>query len=207
MISFTDLTYSFHYAVGENMPSDPSTLLGQQIHNIMSLRMVLLKKNRDVEEEYLVDSILTLFDSYAKAERSRPDITLMLARDFAFTVQHQSHQQMQQQQMQNAMQRQMSIPTGMQHMSIGSHLQQQPQEPIQLDYTHHGQMQANQPMSRSVSAMEMSVGQSATSPFSSLMGPDPTSASLGHLDNIKQLAGSLNGEPPMSLNKPPESLN
>ena len=188
------------------MPSDPSTLLGQQIHNIMSLRMVLLKKNRNVEEEILVDSILTLFDSYVKAERSRPDITLMLARDFAFTVQHQSLQQMQQQQMQSAMQRQMSIPTGMQHMSIGSSFQQQPQEPIQLDYTHHGQMQTNQPMSRSVSAMEMSVGQS-TGGLSSLMGPDPTSASLGHLDNIKQHAGLLNGEPPMSLNKPPESLN
>ena len=113
--------------VGENMPSDISTPLGEQIQSMMSLRMLLLKKNRDAEEEDLIDSILMLFDSYVKAGRSRPDMTLMLARDFGFHV--MQHAQMQQQ---TAMQRQVSIPAGLD--------QHQPQEPpTQLDHTHHGE--------------------------------------------------------------------
>ena len=102
------------------MPSDISSTLGEQIQSMMSLRMLLLKKNRDAEEEDLIDSILMLFDSYVKAGRSRPDMTLMLARDFGFHV--MQHAQLQQQ---TAMlQRQVSIPAGMdQH----------------LDHTHHGE--------------------------------------------------------------------
>ena len=118
------------------MPSDLNTQLGQQLHNIMSLRLVLLKKNRNFEEENLVDSILTLFESYLKAGRSRPDITLMLARDFAFhALQHQQQMQQQQQMGQPSFQRQMSIPT-MQGLSISAPMQQ---EPCQLDHMHHGE--------------------------------------------------------------------
>ena len=94
--------------------------------------MLLLKKNRDAEEEDLIDSILMLFDSYVKAGRSRPDMTLMLARDFGFHV--MQHVQMQQQ---TAMQRQVSIPAGLD--------QHQPQEPpTQLDHTHHGEQDQHQ---------------------------------------------------------------
>ena len=103
--------------------------LGEQIQSMMSLRMLLLKKNRDAEEEDLIDSILMLFDSYVKAGRSRPDMTLMLARDFGFHV--MQHAQMQQQ---TAMQRQVSISAGLD--------QHQPQEPpTHLDHMHHGEQQ------------------------------------------------------------------
>jgi len=109
--------------------SDISSPLGEQIQSMMSLRMLLLKKNRDAEEEDLIDSILMLFDSYVKAGRSRPDMTLMLARDFGFHV--MQHAQMQQQ---TAMQRQVSISAGLD--------QHQPQEPpTHLDHMHHGEQQ------------------------------------------------------------------
>ena len=114
------------------MPRDISSPLGEQIQSMMSLRMLLLKKNRDAEEEDLIDSILMLFDSYVKAGRSRPDMTLMLARDFGFHV--MQHAQMHQQ---TAMQRQVSISAGLD--------QHQPQEPpTQLDHTHHGEQDQHQ---------------------------------------------------------------
>ncbi|KAL7532721.1 hypothetical protein ACHAXR_004800, partial [Thalassiosira sp. AJA248-18] len=139
--------------LGENMPSDQSTPLGQQINNIMSLRMVLLRRDRTPQDEHLVDSILTLFDSYVKAGRSRPDITLMLARDFVF---HDSMQQQHQQQYQQPvsplhqtssnpppLHRGTSLPI-MQQLSIGAAAiqqgdrHQQLEPPCQLDHTHHG---------------------------------------------------------------------
>eukprot|EP00579_Thalassiosira_antarctica_P021181 CAMPEP_0201959344 /NCGR_PEP_ID=MMETSP0904-20121228/6338_1 /ASSEMBLY_ACC=CAM_ASM_000553 /TAXON_ID=420261 /ORGANISM="Thalassiosira antarctica, Strain CCMP982" /LENGTH=88 /DNA_ID=CAMNT_0048505001 /DNA_START=24 /DNA_END=287 /DNA_ORIENTATION=+ len=88
----------------------------------MSLRLVLLRTNRTPDDELLVESIITLFESYVQAGRSRPDITLMLARDFAF-------HSIQQQQLpltlnnQASFQRQMFIPS-MQHLSIGASIQQ-----------------------------------------------------------------------------------
>lgn len=126
------------------MPSDESTPLGQQLHNMMSLRLLLIRANRNPEEEQFVDSILFLFDSYIKAGRSRADTTLMLARDFAFhSLQNQQvHQRLQDLQ---PFQRQVSVPT-MQHLSLGSSLpnqspQMQHQLPpiIQFEHTHHGQ--------------------------------------------------------------------
>ena len=66
------------------MPSDPTTPLGSQIDNIMGLRFHLLKSTRTPHEDQLVDSILTLHDSYVEAGRSRPEITMMLARDWQF---------------------------------------------------------------------------------------------------------------------------
>ena len=76
--------------LGENMPSDHTTQLGQQVHSIMSLRLILLRTNRTPDEEHLVDSLLVLFESYLSAGRTSIDTTLMLARDFAF---HSSHVQ------------------------------------------------------------------------------------------------------------------
>ncbi|KAL7519546.1 hypothetical protein ACHAWX_004303 [Stephanocyclus meneghinianus] len=88
--------------LGENMPSNDNSPLSSQVHNIMSLRLVLLRPNRTHEENHLVESMLVLFESYLSANRSAMDTTLMLARDFAFhnlqitqikTTRNLSHQQ------------------------------------------------------------------------------------------------------------------
>jgi hypothetical protein len=80
--------------LGENMPSDFSSPLGQQINDMMSLRLLLLKSSRNPEEEQLLDAILLLFDSYLKAGRSRADISQMVSRDYAFHFnEHQRSQQ------------------------------------------------------------------------------------------------------------------
>ena len=68
----------------ENMPSDGESPLSSQLNNIMALRLLLLRKNRPPNEEDLVESMLVLFESYRAAQRSSTDITMMLARDFAF---------------------------------------------------------------------------------------------------------------------------
>lgn len=70
--------------LGENMPSDFSSPLGQQLNDLMSLRLVLLRQNRTQEEQALVDTILMLFESYLTAGRSRQDIALLVCRDFMF---------------------------------------------------------------------------------------------------------------------------
>lgn len=102
--------------LGENMPSDYSSPLGQQINDIMSLRLVLLKSNRSPEEEQLVDSILLLFSSYLKAGRSRADISQMVTRDYAFHL--NDHQRNQQQQF-DQRNRGPSI-SNLQHLSINN---------------------------------------------------------------------------------------
>ncbi|KAL7464369.1 hypothetical protein ACHAXS_004699, partial [Conticribra weissflogii] len=60
--------------LGENIPSDPTSPLGQQLNGIMTLRLILLRSQRNPEEQQLVDTILVLFESYVNAGRSRPDI-------------------------------------------------------------------------------------------------------------------------------------
>ena len=200
------------------MPSDQSTPLGQQLHNIMSLRMILLRKNRSAEEEHLVDSILTLFGSYITVGRSRPDTTLMLARDFAFHTSTMQQQQYQQPGMPlyptigepPVFQQQMSLPT-MQQLSIGNPLTQQAGPTSQLDHMHHGQQ-----AQRSHSIISYSEGshvqpmatQSAGS-FSSLternysnpdfqVSPCSASASLTRLGSKHHQPAPLT-EPPSSL--------
>jgi hypothetical protein len=151
--------------VGENMPSDESTPLGRQIHSIMSLRHILLRKNRNAEEEQLVDSILILFDSYLKAGRSRVDITLMLARDFAFhSIQNQQVQRNHHDQ--QHLQQSVSVPS-MQHLSLGSSLPQQSppsnyQVPpiIQFHHTHHGQNKSQASFSNMASSSDPNLGES-----------------------------------------------
>ena len=155
------------------MPSDISSPLGEQIQSMMSLRMLLLKKNRDAEEEDLIDSILMLFDSYVKAGRSRPDMTLMLARDFGFHV--IQHAQMQQ----TAMQRQVSIPAGLD--------QHQPQEPpTHLDHMHHGEQQDQHQIDQSDSSRP------ATSTF--------VGSSLKSASSLTLLTQGL------AMSEPPETL-
>ena len=68
----------------ENMPSNDTDPLSSQLNNIMSLRLLLLRPNRSLDEDHLVDSMLVLYESYLSAQRSPIDITMMLARDFAF---------------------------------------------------------------------------------------------------------------------------
>ena len=75
--------------LGENIPSDTLSPLGQHLQGIMSLRLVLLRANRTTEEEQLVNTILLLFESYLAAGRTRQDIAIMVARDFTFHLLHQ----------------------------------------------------------------------------------------------------------------------
>ena len=70
--------------LGENMPSDATHPLGQQLNDLMSLRLVLLRPNRTPEEQQLVDTILVLFESYIAAGRSRQEIAVLVCRDFMF---------------------------------------------------------------------------------------------------------------------------
>ena len=74
--------------LGESIPSDLSTPLGKQLHGLMSLRLVLLKRQRTPEEDQLVETVLVLFESYKSASRPRGDIAILLARDFSFHLQH-----------------------------------------------------------------------------------------------------------------------
>lgn len=93
--------------LGENMPSTNDSPVSSQLHNIMSLRLVLLRSNRSTDEDHLIDSMLVLFESYLSAQRSPTDTTLMLARDFAF-----HHEQMvQAETMRNAAAQQMHAQT------------------------------------------------------------------------------------------------
>ena len=76
--------------LGENMPSasDSNTPLGQKIHCIMNLRLILLRHNRSLEEEQLVDTLLVLFESYISAGRSKEDMVLLVIRDYDFHLKH-----------------------------------------------------------------------------------------------------------------------
>ena len=161
------------------MPSDISSPLGEQIQSMMSLRMLLLKKNRDAEEEDLIDSILMLFDSYVKAGRSRPDMTLMLARDFGFHV-----MQVAQMQQQTAMQRQVSFPAGMDQHQPDQHQPQEP--PTHLDHMHHGEQQDQHQIDQSDSSRP------ATSTF--------VGSSLKSASSLTLLTQGL------AMSEPPETL-
>eukprot|EP00581_Thalassiosira_minuscula_P027878 CAMPEP_0183752546 /NCGR_PEP_ID=MMETSP0739-20130205/2414_1 /TAXON_ID=385413 /ORGANISM="Thalassiosira miniscula, Strain CCMP1093" /LENGTH=844 /DNA_ID=CAMNT_0025988927 /DNA_START=210 /DNA_END=2744 /DNA_ORIENTATION=- len=182
--------------LGENMPSDQSTPLGQQIHNIMSLRLVLLQVNRTPEDEQLVESILTLFDSYIQAGRSRSDITLMLARDFAFhSRQHQQHVQLRppmplnnHQGVAAPMPRRVTMIPSMQHLSIGASIQQQ--EPYyQLEHMNHGQSSTESTVADGIYPLSNSKNQHfETSPKT-------------NMDKISQPSTVLNrGQSPASTN-------
>merc|ERR1719253_1412347 len=76
----------------ENMPShDHSSPLRNQLHNPMSLRLLLLRSDRIAEEERLVETLLAFFESYVAAGRTRPDTAFLVARDYEFHVRHQQH--------------------------------------------------------------------------------------------------------------------
>jgi len=75
----------------EYMPSsdtDQTSSLGKQLNNMLLLRMLLLKPNRQPDENELVETMLVLYESYLAAGRTRPDLAILIARDYHFQVQH-----------------------------------------------------------------------------------------------------------------------
>ena len=75
----------------EYMPSsdvDQTSPLGKQLNNMLLLRMLLLKPNRQSDEEELLETMLVLYESYLAAGRTRPDLAILIARDYSFQVQH-----------------------------------------------------------------------------------------------------------------------
>ena len=75
----------------EYMPSsdtDQTSPLGKQLNNMLLLRMLLLKPNRQSDEEEMVETMLVLYESYLAAGRTRPDLAILIARDYSFQVQH-----------------------------------------------------------------------------------------------------------------------
>ena len=90
---------------GEHMPSDPTNPAFQYLQGFMSLRLLLLRSTRNEQEQDVVNTILSSYSSYKAGGRTRPDIALMLARDFIFLnpqaqQAHSQHDQVHQSQMQ-----------------------------------------------------------------------------------------------------------
>ncbi|KAL7486073.1 hypothetical protein ACHAW6_011676 [Cyclotella cf. meneghiniana] len=82
---------------GEHMPSDPSNPGFAYLEGFMSLRLLLLRTTRTDQEQDIVNTILSSYSSYKAGGRTRPDMALMLARDFIFL--NQQHQAQPRQQM------------------------------------------------------------------------------------------------------------
>ena len=80
---------------GEHMPSDHNSPAFAYLQGFMSLRLLLLRQNRAGQEQDLVNTMLSSYSSYKAGGRTPADIALMLARDFMFLSQQQSHQQQQ----------------------------------------------------------------------------------------------------------------
>ena len=93
---------------GEHMPSDPTQPSFAFLQGFMSLRLLLLRSSRSLQEEDVVNTMLTAYSSYKAGGRTRQDIALMLARDFMFMNLQAQPQQMQMppQQMQQQQQHQ-----------------------------------------------------------------------------------------------------
>jgi hypothetical protein len=78
--------------LGEFMPSDPNSPVAPYVSGFMSLRLLLLRHSRTVEEDELMRTILDSFSSYTAGGRARNDIAVMLARDYMFLGQQQQPQ-------------------------------------------------------------------------------------------------------------------
>jgi len=78
--------------LGEFMPSDPTSPITNYLSAFMSLRLLLLRQSRSMEDEDLVRTILDSYSSYSAGGRDRADISVMLARDFMFLQQQQQQQ-------------------------------------------------------------------------------------------------------------------
>lgn len=78
--------------LGEYMPSDPDSPLAAYLPGFMSLRLMLLRPSKSVEDEEMVRTILGSYSSYTGSGRSKQDIALNLARDFLFLNQQSKAQ-------------------------------------------------------------------------------------------------------------------
>jgi len=75
--------------LGDEMPSSLSSNIPTQVQNLMSLRLLLLRPRRSVQEEEIVNTISGSYSSYSKSRRTESDIAIMLAHDFMFLTQAQ----------------------------------------------------------------------------------------------------------------------
>jgi hypothetical protein len=76
--------------LGKFMPSDPCSPFAPFVAGFMSLRLLLLRLNRTLEEDEIVRTMIDSYSSYALGGRDHSDIAFMLARDFMFLSQQQS---------------------------------------------------------------------------------------------------------------------
>jgi len=93
--------------LGELMPSDPNSPLAPYLPGFMSLRLLLLRSSRSLEEEERARTMLDSYTSYSQGGRSKADIGIMLARDYMFLSQNNTIQPQQPQQQQPQQQQQM----------------------------------------------------------------------------------------------------
>ena len=80
--------------LGEFMPSDPDSPLATYLPGFMSLRLMLLRPSKSVEEEEIVRTILGSYSSYSGSGKTKQDIALNLAQDFMFLNQQSQTQQL-----------------------------------------------------------------------------------------------------------------
>jgi hypothetical protein len=76
--------------LGEFMPTDPTSTVATYLNGFMSLRLLLLRPTRSLEEDELIRTILDSYSSYSAGGRARADIAVMLARDYIFLSQQQA---------------------------------------------------------------------------------------------------------------------
>jgi hypothetical protein len=78
--------------LGEFMPSGPTSPHAPYLPGFMSLRLMLLRPSKSVEEEEMVRTILGSFSSYISSGRARQDVALNLSQDFMFLSSQQKQQ-------------------------------------------------------------------------------------------------------------------
>lgn len=78
--------------LGKFMPSDPVSPHAPYVSGFMSLRLLLLRQTRGVDDDELVRTMLDSYSSYQSGGRDDADIAVMLARDFLFLAQQQQQQ-------------------------------------------------------------------------------------------------------------------
>ena len=78
--------------LGEEMPSDCTSMSTSHVQALTSLRLLLLRSSRSSKEEETVRTIIGSYSSYSGSGRPRSEIALMLTRDFNFLMETSHHQ-------------------------------------------------------------------------------------------------------------------